>query len=223
MTIKPLQVTTIALVLVSLVAGAVVYDRLPDTIPTHFDLAGRPDGISAKSFAVLTTPMMLLLTGLLFSVLPKIAPKGYRIEPFRRVYTIAGIALLGLEFADGMMRLGLALGYPIDINRSVSIGTGLLLVILGSFLGRVTRNFFVGVRTPWTLASPEVWRRTHRLGGALFVVGGAVTLAVGSLGAVRSPVVILPIVLAIAIFLVIYSYVLYRRIEVGDAVDHEAD
>lgn len=223
MKLKAITVLTIVLVLVSLVIGAVLYGRLPEAIPTHFDFDGRPDGHSVKLLAILLTPAVLLLTGLVLGVLPRIAPKGYRIEPFRRVYIIFGIALLGLEFSDGMLELRSALGYHLDNNRAVILGTGFLLVVLGNFLGKVTRNFFVGIRTPWTLASPEVWRRTHRLGGVLFVVGGLGILTAGFLGTARARVVILPVVMAIALILTLYSYVVYRRIEGGGPADSEME
>ncbi len=223
MKLKAFTVTTVLLVLVFLVVGAALYGRLPEAIPTHFDFDGRPDGYSVKLLAILLTPGLLVLTGVVLGVLPRIAPKGYRLEPFRRVYLIFGIALLALEFSDGVLELRSALGYHLDNNRAVIFGTGFLLVVLGNFLGKVTRNFFVGIRTPWTLASPEVWRRTHRLGGVLFVVGGLGILAAGLFGTARARVVILPVVMAIALVLTIYSYVIYRRIEGGSVADIEVE
>jgi uncharacterized membrane protein len=88
---------------------------------------------------------------------------------------------------------------------------GLLLVILGNFMGKLTRNFFIGIRTPWTIASEEVWLRTHRLGGKLFVVAGLVLFFSSLLGGGWIPAAVA--IGAAALISVVYSYLLYRRIE----------
>lgn len=219
MKLTALIFTTVTLVAVSIVIGAVVYDRLPAAVPTHFDLHGRPDGFTAKPLGVFAMPAVLALLGLVFVALPRISPKGYRIDPFLRTYEIIAIAVLAMGFADGMMGLWLALGYRFDARRLAVASMGLLLIILGNFLGKVTRNFFVGIRTPWTLASPEVWLRTHRIGGVLFVIGGAVILVGGFVSAAGAAYLLVTVIAAIALFLTIYSYVLYRQIENGSAED----
>jgi uncharacterized membrane protein len=107
----------------------------------------------------------------------------------------------------------MALGHRVDVDRAVNLGLGLLLIVIGNYLGKVTRNFFVGIRTPWTLASDEVWLRTHRLGGVLFVSGGAVILIGAFVGGVSALAVTTTVIIGIAAFLTVYSYVIYRRIE----------
>ena len=213
MKLHALSYTTIALVIVSAVVGAALYDRLPDRVPTHFDFHGRPDGFTAKGLAVVTMPAAIALLGLVFIALPRISPKGYRLEPFLRTYEIIAVAVLLMTFTDVMTALWLGLGHHIEIDRIINIGLGLLLIVIGNFLGKVTRNFFVGIRTPWTLASDEVWLRTHRIGGVLFVAGGAVILIAGFIGTKSALAVTISVILGLALFLTVYSYVLYRRIE----------
>jgi len=213
MKLHALTLTTIVLVVVAAVIGAALYDRLPDRVATHFDIHGHPDGSTAKGVAILIAPVLVALLGLLFAALPRISPKGYRLEPFQRTYEIIAIAVLVVAFTDVMMSLWFALGHPIEVNRVVTLGTGLLFVVIGNFLGKVTRNFFVGIRTPWTLANDEVWLRTHRIGGLLFVAGGAVILIAGFVGTAGSLAVMISVITAIVLFLTVYSYVLYRRIE----------
>lgn len=213
MKLHALLFTTIALVVVSAVIGAALYDRLPDQVPTHFDLHGKPDGFTAKRFAVVTAPAALALLGLVFLALPRISPKGYRLEPFLRTYEIIAVAVVVMTFTDVMMALWIGLGHRVEVDRVVNLGLGLLLLVVGNYLGKVTRNFFVGIRTPWTLASDEVWLRTHRVGGWLFVVGGAVIVMAAFVGTGGALAVTLSVIIAIALFLTVYSYVLYRRIE----------
>jgi len=213
MKLNAVVLTTVAFVLAAAAIGAALYQRLPAQVPTHFDIHGRADDYTAKPYAVLIAPGVLLLTGLLFSVLPRISPKGYRLEPFLRVYEIIAITVFAVEFVALQIPLLLALGYRFDIKRSLGAGTGLLLLILGNYLGKVTRNFFVGIRTPWTLANEEVWLRTHRLGGVLFVIGGAVILIASFVTTMSTELVILGVIGGLSLFLVVYSYVIYRRIE----------
>jgi len=213
MKLTALLFTTIALVIVSAVVGAALYDRLPDQVPMHFDLHGKPNGFTAKRFAVVTAPAALALIGLVLLALPRISPKGYRLEPFLRTYEIIAIAAVVMTFTDVMMALWIGLGHHADVERVVNLGLGLLLVVIGNYLGKVTRNFFVGIRTPWTLASDEVWLRTHRIGGWLFVAGGAVILIAGFIGPASALAVTLSVIIAIALFLTVYSYVVYRRVE----------
>jgi uncharacterized membrane protein len=151
-------------------------------------------------------------------ILPKISPRGYLIDRFRRTYEIVSSAVIGFVFFLSMVALSMAMGARVRSDRLILVGIGVLLLVLGNFMGKLTRNFFIGIRTPWTLASEEVWFRTHRVGGWLFVMGALVLLAGAFLGA--GPVLIFVVVIAIAVWLTVYSYVIYRRVE-GDAPDDE--
>ena len=213
MKLNALALTTIALAIVAAVVGAALYGQLPDRVATHFDVHGRPDGFAAKAVVVVVEPLALALFGLVFAVLPRIAPKGFRLEPFLRTYEVIAIAVMVMAFVDILLPLWLALGHRVDVVRGINLGLGLLLIVIGNYLGKVTRNFFVGIRTPWTLASDEVWLRTHRLGGVLFVAGGAAILIGAFVGGVSALAVTMTVFIGIALFLTVYSYVIYRRIE----------
>jgi uncharacterized membrane protein len=108
--------------------------------------------------------------------------------------------------------LGTALGWPIAVPQIIGAGVGLLFIVLGNELGRVKPNWFVGIRTPWTLSDPEVWRRTHRVGGRLFFAAGLlIVLASILLPANASAFVILAGALSVALLSVGYSYVAWRQ------------
>lgn len=208
-----LLVSVIALVLVSAIAGAVLYDRMPDRVPIHFDISGHPNGYAPRPVGAFMTPVMLLLTGILLLALPRISPNGYRLEPFQRSYEIICVSILVMVFVIGTTALLFAAGYRLDVTRITVGGVGLLFLILGNFMGKLTRNFMIGIRTPWTLASDEVWRRTHRVGGFAFVACGAMLLIASLVAAGRATSVMLALVIAMAAFLIVYSYVIYRRVE----------
>jgi uncharacterized membrane protein len=118
------------------------------------------------------------------------------------------VAFLGFVHA---LTLAHAAGRPVAIERWLPAGIGVMVALLGNLFGKTTKNFFVGIRTPWTLASDEVWLRTHRLGGKLFVIAGSVVVAAALAG---YGIVALPIALGIAALVpTLYSYWLYRRLE----------
>jgi uncharacterized membrane protein len=147
----------------------------------------------------------------LFRVLPKISPRGFRMDRFRRVFEILQTAILSFLFLATVVALLAAAGIPFEIHRAIFAGLGLLFLVIGNFMGKLTRNFFIGIRTPWTLASEEVWLRTHRLGGKLFVLAGLVIFLAGLLGG--GVEWLLGVTLLLAAVCVVYSYLLYRRLE----------
>jgi uncharacterized membrane protein/pimeloyl-ACP methyl ester carboxylesterase len=211
---RRIVIVTGLLSLLSLAAGIAFYDKLPDPVPTHFDVAGNPNGYTSKPIGAFILPLILAGLGLVLSVLPKISPRGYAMESFRRVFEIISISILGIVFIIGVAALLQALGWRPPIDRIVLPAIGALFIILGNFMGKLRRNFFVGIRTPWTLASEEVWLRTHRLGGPLFVAAGVILMFGAFLGG--GPALIVPVVVIAAIIPVVYSYVIYRRLDRGE-------
>ena len=114
-----------------------------------------------------------------------------------------------------------ARGLNVRINEMIIAGTGLLFVIIGNYLGKVRKNFFIGIRTPWTLASDEVWNRTHRIGGKLFILSGVVIWIGALLGLPLTWTV--GVAVGLVFIPVVYSYFLYRRVEGFDSKDSDDD
>jgi len=217
---RRITIVTGLLSLLSLAAGIAFYDKLPDLVPTHFDMAGNPNGYTAKPMGAFILPLILAGLGLLLSVLPKISPRGYAMESFRRAFEIVSISTLVIVVIRGVVALLQALGWRPPIDRIVLPGIGALFIIIGNFMGKLRRNFFFGIRTPWTLASEEVWLRTHRLGGPLFVAGGIILMFGAFLGG--GPALIIPVVVILVIIPVVYSYVIYRRLDRDESDSHGA-
>jgi uncharacterized membrane protein len=201
----------IVLVAVCLALSALMFPRLPDPMPVHWDLLGNPDGQMPRAWGAFLVPAAAALVWLVLLVLPRISPRGFAIEPFAREWRVFQYAVLGfLLFAQWLMLHAAASRRPLP-TWLFQVGLGVLLVAVGNLFGKTTRNFFFGIRTPWTLASGEVWLRTHRLAGRLIVVSGALVIlaALFDLGSL----LILPAVLLAALISVVYSYVIYRRID----------
>jgi uncharacterized membrane protein len=213
MSTRTTQWASLALCAIGGLISLAVYRELPETMPVHWDAAGVPDRHGSRAFGAFALPTAATLLWLLLWALPHIAPTGWRMEPFRAVWDRCQLGILLFMLALHVLMLGSVLGWwpHAGIPRAVIALAGALLVMLGNYLGKTTRNFFMGIRTPWTLASDEVWRRTHRLGGWLFVATGAALLGMGVAGAAFELVLVL--VAVAAIVPVVYSYFAYRRLE----------
>src|SRR5216117_1595361 len=187
------------------------HPQLPPTVATHWNLNGTPDGYSSRAWALSIIPIVLVAMTVVFNVLPKIDPRRENYAKFLSSYwLIANAVIVFLLVAHGMI-IAAGLGFSIKIDRLMPLGIGLLFVFLGNFLTRVEPNWFVGIRTPWTLSSDTVWRRTHRTGGWVFVIGGLVLASTALLPrAAFLPLLIATIVIMPAIPIV-QSYVLWKR------------
>lgn len=188
------------------------YSGLPDPMPSHWNAAGQVNGWLPKFWGAFLIPIMMAVLWLIFLVLPRISPRGFEMEPFLRAWGVLKVTLLGLLLFLDILILRAAATRTGEMSQTaLFVGMGILFVVLGNLLGKVTRNFFVGIRTPWTLASEEVWYRTHRLAGKLFVLAGIVIAADALIG-FKVWTLIAATGLA-ALIPVVYSYILYKRIE----------
>ncbi|HMH84360.1 MAG TPA: SdpI family protein [Gemmatimonadaceae bacterium] len=193
------------------IASAIAYPRLPEIIPTHWNMDGQPDDWSSRAFGALITPVILLFVWGFVRVLPAIDPRGANYAKFggafEAIFDSLMLFLLGMHIV--LLRAGL--GYPVQIQRIAPFGIGVLLIVIGNLLPRCRPNWFVGIRTPWTLSSDRVWEKTHRIGGRLFVAAGFL-IAVAALFWVQwvHVVLITSILLATAAVL-IYSYLEWKR------------
>ncbi|HET6656237.1 MAG TPA: SdpI family protein [Gammaproteobacteria bacterium] len=203
------------LVLAAFAAAAWFYPQLPEMVPTHWNAAGQPNDYTAKPWGPFILPLVMLGTWILLSVLPPIAPRGYRLDRFIRTYGILMLAVLAALLVLTIVMLLAAAGAEFNSTRVAFIVIGALFVVLGNYLGKLRKNFFIGIRTPWTLASDEVWARTHRLGGWLFVLAGLAIIAIGALDLGVWP--FMAAVGSAAVVPAIYSYFAYRQVERGAA------
>jgi len=207
---KPLALLGLLLVLAAVALVASVYSTLPDPMPSHWNARGQVNGWLPKFWGAYLTPMVMGLIWLLFVVLPRMSPRGFEMTPFARAWGFFSLSVLAFLFFVLLLVLDAARGPGPFSSRALLVGLGVLFVLIGAFLGKVTRNYFAGIRTPWTLSSEEVWRRTHRLAGKLFIAAGLVVIATSLAGLGLWPFIV-AIALATTIPIV-YSYVIYREL-----------
>ncbi len=197
--------------LVTLVFSAVVVGNLPEQVPTHFNVRGEPDDWTGRGLAAFMIPVSALVMVGLFNLIPKISPRRRNLDRFEDTYWFIVNAAIAFICALHVLVLGRALGWPVDITSATLLGVGVMFMVLGNVLPRTRSNWWMGIRTPWTMESENVWRATHRLAGKTFMVGGALTVVAALL-----PVSVRPWIaicaLGVAGFVpVIYSYLYWRR------------
>lgn len=185
---------------------------LPETVITHWNAAGEADGWGSKKVNTIFIPALMVGMYLLFWALPKIDPHKANYQKFGFAYKIIQLVLIGFFGIIFFITNLVNLGYKIPIDISMSVIIGLMFVILGLYLKNVKRNWFVGIRTPWTLSSDIVWEKTHQFGSGMFVLSGILFVITGLLPA--NWFLYIFILAMLPIFsTIIYSYYIHKNLD----------
>lgn len=201
---------SITLIAISVLAGLLLWNRLPDPMPGHWNASGDIDGYISKFWGVFLIPIIsIALTGL-FLIIPRIDPLKANIAQFRAAFNWFIVVFMAYMLYVYALTLVAALGTPFNMTLMLLPAVGLLFIGVGYLMSGAKRNFFIGIRTPWTLSSDTVWDKTHKLGSRLFMLGGVVTILCAFLG--ESGIWIMLVAMLGASFVpIVYSYVLYQR------------
>jgi uncharacterized membrane protein len=205
------QLAALALMVV---ASAIVYPSLPARIPMHWNVYGQIDDWAPKSLWSVFFPAVIIVGLMVLAwAMPRIDPFKKSYLKFRGAYHLVIDLIVGfLAFLQGVT-LYAAFRTTVPVGVIAPVGVGLLLAAVGNQLPKVKRNFYMGIRTPWTIASDKVWVRTHRVGARVFVAGGLASAVAGFLPAPLNFVIFMAIVLSMMLGVVVYSYVLYHDLE----------
>lgn len=198
--------------LIAAASAATVYfwPQLPAQVPIHWNADGAVDGYGPKAALWLLGPGMMAMVAWLGVVMPAISPRRFEISGFEPTYYYVSGVVVGLLAFVYALVLAASLQVQVPMTTATEAGIFVLLILAGNPLGKVRRNFFMGIRTPWTLASERVWYATHRLAAKLMVASGMLGLFALWLGA---PIwVLLALMLAWAPLAVGYSLLLYKRL-----------
>jgi uncharacterized membrane protein len=215
MTRNGLAIASIAVIVAMIAVAAIVATSLTGDaqLPTHWGLNGRPDGFSGKWTALLLPAVIAGGVSLLFYVLPAIEPRRRGLERSQGLYLWGWAALLVMSLLIQLAVVCVALEWAIAGTSFILAGIGIVFLMIGNQLGKSRSMYMIGFRTPWTLASEEVWIKTHRLAGKLMASGGGLLLLAAFLPLPDNAVAFLLLgVIAVSAGLpVLYSYVLWRR------------
>ena len=211
MTGKYYYLAGIVLTAAALAATVVAYPHLPSSVPTHWNVHGQPNGYSPKWALYILGPGLIAGMLLLTWLLPWLSPKHFEVESFRSTYIQIMLMTAGMFAYIDALVLWSGVGHSVNMSRAGLLGVCLLFALLGNVMGKVRRNFYIGVRTPWALANERVWNATHRLAAKTFVLGGLSGLAFIVIGLNGWP----PFVALMAggLIPVLYSLYFYKQLE----------
>ena len=193
-----------------LIAAGTLWNHTPDRFPVHWNMRGEVDRYGGKVEGLLAVPLVCLGLYVLFQVLPYLDPRRENYVQFARAYWWIRLATTSFLTALYGLMIAAALGGKFDMSQAVFLLVGGLFVILGNFMGKLRPNWFVGVRTPWTLSSNLSWSKTHRLAGWVFILLGVTFAVVGWHPNPRAIVVALVVSGLAVVWIILYSYLVWR-------------
>lgn len=193
------------------------WDQFPDEIPVHWNYKGEPDAYGSKTWGLFILPVTNLFIYGLFKLLPFIDPKKENYALFtgkrRTIQFLLHAFLTTLFFITSLISLGI----EVNLNKVIILGVILLLMGIGNYMSNIRQNYFMGVRTPWTLANEEVWRETHRFTAKLWVVASFAALF-GFISGLLPDWFIIVYFIFITVIPIAYSYIIYRKLDQSEEV-----
>jgi uncharacterized membrane protein len=212
MSTRTTTIVVLMMIAAATLAGLLLWNRLPDQMASHWNIHDQVDGYMSKFWGVFMLPLLSLGMFLLFLVVPSIDPMKANIAQFRESFNLFMVLMVGFM----LYIYGLTLAWSLGVNNFRMSGAmlpaiGLLIIFLGFMMRQAKRNFFIGIRTPWTLSSDTVWNETHRVGAVLFIVSGVLACIGGFFGGTTAFWMMFAPILGSTLFLLVYSYVLYQR------------
>lgn len=209
------DLVSVVLIAVTVALTLAWYPQLPDPMPIHWNAAGEVDGYMSKRWGAALLPGTAAFMLLVMKLALLLSPKQYRTDELVLYTALFQVLLTAFLCTIAVLVLLESLGHDTRLDRVIFAGIGLILMVVGGILGRVRKNFFLGIRTPWTMRNDEVWDRTHRLGGKLFMLAGLL-LVINAF--VRLDLrLTLPAVVVLMLIPVVYSWIIYRQLRGKDA------
>ena len=209
---KKTNIIIIAVILISFAIALYLYPSMPEQMASHWNSKGEVDGFMSKFWGLFLMPIVTLGMYFLFIFLPKIDPLKKNIEKFRKYYDALILLIILFMFYTYILTLLWNLGYRFGMTQAISPAMAILFFFIGFIMNKLERNWFVGIRTPWTLSSDIVWKKTHELGGKLFMFAGILAFLGAFFPDYAIWLILVPI-LAVTLFIIVYSYFEYRRVK----------
>lgn len=201
----------LSLILATALLSVFSYPYLPNTVASHWDFYGNVNGWMSRSLNCWLFPLILLALYISFWIFPLLDPKKERYAEFAGAYRLMRDAILFVLFGVFVIATLANLGVAINVGKSVAALLGLLMMVMGNYFGKIKRNWFMGFRSPWTMSSENVWNKTHRFGGRLFIFWGIVIFFAPWMSATWGLGVILGGAILIVGSINIYSYLLFKK------------
>ncbi|WP_339311599.1 SdpI family protein [Paenibacillus sp. FSL M7-0896] len=198
----------------SLGYALVNYGRLPDQLPAQFSLTGKVNTYWSKGSVIALFSFMGLIFPLAIQFIRNIDPKGENYNKFQGAYKMGRLTIAVICDAALVLSVSYGLDEHFTAAKWATVSVGLLLAVIGNFLPQIRDNYFTGVRTPWTLHNPAVWRRTHRFSGRMWVTGGLLIALAAFMPATLSISMIITALVIMTIVPIVYSWLISRSVKV---------
>ncbi len=203
--LKTLLITSVV-ILLPIVAGLLLWNKLPDKIPVHFNAQGIADGFGGKGLAVFGLPLFMIAIHWLCVFVTSLDPKSKNITEKNMNLVLWITPALSL-FVSGII-YSFALGHELDINTIFPFFFGIFFIVIGNYMPKCKQNYSIGVKVPWALESEENWNYTHRLAGKTWVLGGLLIIALSFLKTVW---IFMTITVIMILIPVIGSYLFHKK------------
>ena len=210
---------SVCLLLLFFLAGFFFHFNLPARVPIHWNIYGQVDGYGSAAFSAWLLPLLALGLYILFLVMPKFDPRQDQYADFRKIYHYFKDLILCFLFVLFLMTNLSGLGYKINVSLYLPILIGALFVVIGIFMGKIKPNWFMGIRTPWTLSSEKVWEETHKLSSKVFAVSGLLMAATVLFESTGKIILFVLSIAIIVLVLPIYSYLMFRKEKGGKKIE----
>lgn len=202
----------IALIALDVVFGLVAWNFMPVRVPTHWGASGQVNGWGPAWVNAVLLPAITILLYLTFLYIPLIDPLHRNYAAFTAPLRVFRFLVVGFLVVVHVLVVLASLGVAVPIDPAMRIALPLLFAGIGTRLPSLKHNWFFGIRTPWTLASEEVWTRTHALGGKVWTIGGLVLVPCALLPGPAGLVVFVAGIAILALVPVVYSAVIFKRL-----------
>ena len=183
---------------------------MPEKIASHWNAQGQVDGYMSKFWGLFLMPLLSMILFLLFIAIPKIDPLKHNIEKFRKYYDGFVVLIIVYLFYVYLLTIFWNIGIRFSMVQPLAPAMGILFYYIGILTENAKRNWFIGIRTPWTLSSEKVWEKTHKIGGKLFKTAGAFAFIGVFFQSYALFFILVPIIL-VAAYTIIYSYFEYQK------------
>lgn len=207
---KKSEVIILSVVILSFILGVCLYSQMPDQMASHWNIKGQVDNYISKSWGLFLMPLITLGIFLIFLIIPRIDPLKENIEKFRKYFNSFIVIIALFLFYLYVLTILWNFGISFNINRFMPPAFAVLLFYAGVLIGKSERNWFIGIRTPWTLSDEKVWKKTHRIGEELFKISGVIALLGILFPNYFVYLLVVPVLLS-AIYTFVYSYFAYKK------------
>jgi len=210
MNMRKSEIIISGIIILSFAIGIYYYPQMPEKVASHWNAGGQVNGYMSKFWGVFLMPIISIGMLLLFMLIPRIDPLKSNIQQFRKNYDGFVVLIMVFLLYIYLLTIFWNSGYTFNMTVLLSPALAILFYYAGILIENAKRNWFIGIRTPWTLSSDKVWDKTHKIGGKLFKIAGVVTLLAIFFESFAIFIIVVPVIL-ISIYTVVYSYFEYQK------------